>query len=163
MRIKFELFFALTSILLLVAVADAQTRARGGRAASDSRDVENTARQFIASFVNLDWNRFRGFFATDATAFFPPSAQFPRRADGKAEIEKVFKTVFERARKQKASPPYLTIEPKQMKIQMLGDIAILTFHLEDPDLFGRRTIVFRKYGKRWLIVHLHASAITISK
>jgi hypothetical protein len=77
--------------------------------------------------------------------------------------EDVFRAVFEGARKQKSSSPYLSIQPKEMKIQMLGEVGIVTFHLEDPGLFGRRTVVFHKRGGRWLIVHLHASGIISQK
>jgi ketosteroid isomerase-like protein len=129
---------------------------------SDSIAVEKTAERFIDAFINLDWNRFRSFFAADATVFFPPSAKYSRRANGKAEIESLFMSVFERAHKQRSGPPYLSIRPKELKIQMLGDVAIVTFHMEDPDSFGRRTIVFQRHGEQWLIVHLHASAIMVN-
>jgi ketosteroid isomerase-like protein len=121
--------------------------------------VQKAAADFVAAFVALDWERFRAFFAPDATAFFPPSAKLPTRVDGKLEIERVFKTVFENARKQRPGPPYLKIDPLDIKTQMLGDVAWVTFHLNDPGMFGRRTLVFRKFRKRWLIVHLHASGV----
>lgn len=160
MRFALKILLALTLFSFSVAGADSQFLIRDSQsaAASDSAAVEKTAEQFVEAFTNLDWERFRRFFAADATVFFPPSARSPRRANGKAEIEAVFRSVFDNARKQKSSPPYLNIQPKEMKIQMLGDVAIVTFHLEDPDSLGRRTIVFQKRGGQWLIVHLHASA-----
>lgn len=120
---------------------------------SDQAVVEKTVKQFIQAFKNLDWERFLGFFATDATVFFPPSMQFPRRAIGKAEIERVFRAGFDR----KSGP---NIDPKEMEPQILGDVAIVTFHLEEKNVVGRRTIIFQKQGIQWLIVHLHASEIT---
>jgi ketosteroid isomerase-like protein len=119
--------------------------------------VRRTAEDFLDAFRNLEWERFQSFFAEDATAFFPPSAREPKLAEGKPEIETVFKRVFAAAQERSKQPPYLAIEPKSVKIQMLGNVAIVTFHLEDPDLFGRRTVVFQKREHRWLIVHLHAS------
>jgi len=150
---------ALTFFSFSIAGAHSQslTRDRQSAAKSNAAAVEKTAAQFIEAFTNLDWERFRRFFAADATVFFPPSARSPRRANGKTEIEAVFKSVFDNARKQKLGPPYLNIQPKEMKIQMLGGMAIVTLHLEDPDLLGRRTIVFQKRGGQWVIVHLHAS------
>jgi hypothetical protein len=83
--------------------------------------------------------------------------------NGKDEIETVFKSFFEDVRKQKSAPPYLKIEPKEMKIQMLRDSAVVTFHLRNNDSLGRRTVIFQKQKGIWLIVHLHASNIVISK
>src|ERR1700722_2852830 len=46
---------------------------------------EATLRAFIQTFDNLDWERFRSFFADDATVFYPRG--MARRAHGRAEIE----------------------------------------------------------------------------
>jgi hypothetical protein len=86
---------------------------------SDALAVQRAATNFLSAFINLDWDKFRSSFADDATVFFPPSATTPRRVEGKTQIEAVFKSVFDRARKQRPGPPYLTIEPEDMKIQML--------------------------------------------
>jgi ketosteroid isomerase-like protein len=163
MQFPIKILVALIFLSLSVSNAHGQLLARDSQLATDSASaaVQKTAEQFIEAFINLDWERFRRFFAKDATAFFPPSAQFPRRANGKAEIEQVFRAVFEAARKRKSSPPYLNIEPKEMKVQILGDVAIVTFHLEDPDMFGRRTIIFQRQGRQWLIVHLHSSGVSL--
>lgn len=125
--------------------------------------VRRTAEEFLDAFRNLEWERFQSFFAEDATAFFPPSAREPQLAEGKSKIETIFKRVFAAARERRKQPPYLSIEPKSLKIQMLGNVGIVTFHLEDPDLFGRRTVIFQKRKDRWLIVHLHASGTAYSQ
>jgi len=127
------------------------------------RTAIETTEEFLKAFMNLDWDRFRSFFAADATVFFPPSANSPERSNKKQEVEAVFRTVFDNARKQKSSPPYLKIQPRDMRVQLLGDVAIVTFHLDDPDSTGRRTIVLRHQGRRWLIVHLHASGISVKE
>jgi len=130
---------------------------------SDSVAVVQTINEFTDAFTNCNWERFTECFADDATAFFPPSAKFPYRANNKIEIENIFKGVFENARKQKSKPPYIDIHPKDLKIQMSGSAAIVTFLLYDPDLLGRRTIVLKKDNDKWKIIHLHASGINISK
>ena len=129
----------------------------------DSSAVAKTVTEFVDAFTNLNWKKFSECFADDATAFFPPSANFPFRANNKKEVEKIFRNVFDNARKQKTIPPYIVIEPKDLKIQMIGKVAIVTFVLNDPDLFGRRTIVFRKENNKWSIIHLHASGVMIPK
>jgi ketosteroid isomerase-like protein len=54
----------------------------------------------------------------------------------------------------------MDIQPKGMKVQMFGDFAIATFHLDDrAGLVNRRTIVMTKTPAGWKIVHLHASEL----
>ena len=129
----------------------------------DSIAVTKTLNDFVHVFSFLEWEKFITFFADDATAFFPPSAKTPARANNKTEIAAIFKKVFDNAKGQKTTPPYLDIQPKDLKIQLLGSVAIATFHLQDPDLFGRRTIVLQKKNNRWLIIHLHASGVAVAK
>jgi len=55
----------------------------------------------------------------------------------------------------------MDIQPKDIKVQMLGDSAIVSFHLDDrPGLLNRRTIVLTKTNAGWKIVHLHASEVS---
>ncbi len=61
-------------------------------------------------------------------------------------------------------PPYIDIQPKDLRIQVFGNTAIATFHLDDRDgagLLNRRTIVLNKTEAGWKIVHLHASEVAI--
>lgn len=127
----------------------------------DSIAVVETINQFVHAFSNLEWEKFTNFFADDATAFFPPSAKFPIRANNKQEIENVFKNVFAHAKENKSTPPYIIIEPKDIKIQMAGSVAIVSFTLNDPGMLARRTIVWKKENERWLIIHLHASGVPV--
>jgi hypothetical protein len=53
---------------------------------ADSIQVANTMREFINVFSNLEWDKFIEFFSDSATAFFPPSAKYPYRANNKMEI-----------------------------------------------------------------------------
>jgi len=131
--------------------------------AMDSLDVTGTVNAFVDAFSNLKWDEFSACFDERATAFFPPSARFPSRANGKEEILGIFKNVFENARKQKDSPPYISIHPMGARVQLAGSVAVVTFMLEDPTLFGRRTLVLQKEGGKWLIIHLHASGVALIK
>lgn len=126
---------------------------------SDSAQVAATMVDFITVFSNLEWDKFTAFFADSATAFFPPSAHFSGRANNKAEIEAVFKKFFDAVKKPGVSAPYLHIQPEGLKIEVITQIAIVTFTLSDPGLLGRRTIVLQKINGRWLIIHLHASGV----
>lgn len=163
MRHVIVIFLALASV---THSADARrqpsTQTKTSSADADSPDVQKAVVAFIEAFNNLDWEKFRLSFTDDATVFFP-FPQVPRRAAGRAEVEAVFKRFFDAGRKQKPAPPYLNIEPKDVRIQMLKDAAIVTFHLDGDDAVGRRTVVFQKQGNRWLIAHLSASSVAKPK
>jgi hypothetical protein len=82
------------------------------------------------------------------------------RANGRAECEKNFRLVFQQIRNGKTAAPYMDIQPKDIKIQMLGGVAIVTFHLNEVNGFlNRRTIVLTKTTTGWEIVRLHASEV----
>ena len=164
MRFILMTFLALASVSQAALSAQSQSAAQNKTEAAeaDSLPVQRAAEAFIVAFNNLDWEKFRRSFSDDATVFFPFS-QVPRRANGRAEVEAVFKFFFDEVRKQKPNPPYQNIEPKDMKIQVLGDVAVVTFHLGEGDPVGRRTVVFQKNKGAWLIVHLHASTVVKTK
>ncbi|WP_431216912.1 YybH family protein [Puia sp. P3] len=119
----------------------------------DSAEVATTMNSFVDAFSNLRWEKF--------SAFFPPSARTPYRANNKQEILDIFRKVFDHAQQQNPSYPHIVIQPLDLKIQLAGTTAIVTFTLRDPDLFGRRTIVLKKDNDRWLILHLHASGVAL--
>jgi len=125
-------------------------------------DVREALTHFIRAFDDLDWENFRLSFDDNATVFYPRA--MPERATGRAEFEKGFKTVFQQIRGSKTNAPYMDIQPKDLRLQLFGDMAIATFHLDDRAGFlNRRTIVLRKTEKGWKIVHLHASEVSVSR
>jgi ketosteroid isomerase-like protein len=68
------------------------------------RDIESFLDSFVASFENLDRERFRELFSDDATVFFPPPYA-SERASGRASVEEGFRAVFERWRKERPGRP----------------------------------------------------------
>lgn len=129
---------------------------------SKEREVREALTKFVDAFENLDWEKFRLSFDDNATVFYPRA--FPERANGRAEFEKNFKAGFEQIRGQKRTPPYLKIEPRDLKIQIYDDMAIVTFHLDDrPGVLNRRTIALHESSAGWRIVHLHASEVSTTE
>ena len=134
--------------------------------AQDSNGVEAAARGFITAFNNLDMPAFLGCFADDATIVHPPSAPprtFPRRFQGKQEIQRTFQVVFDqiRASSKRTTAPYQDLQPRDLLVQQFDGVAVLTFHLGSEPRIGRRTLVFRRIGPDWKIVHLHASTFNV--
>jgi ketosteroid isomerase-like protein len=119
-------------------------------------EIARVVAAFLAAFAALDWEAFRRCFADEATVFFP-SIDHPQRAAGREQIEQVFHDVFERARAGAAGPPYLDLQPRDLSIRHTGDVALVTFHLNDPGILCRRTLILQRMAAGWRIVHLHAS------
>jgi ketosteroid isomerase-like protein len=146
---------------LLFLLASPSLVAQGRPPVAAEVEVRDALEKFVYAFDNLDWENFRLAFDDGATVFYPRA--FPERADGRAEFEKTFKVVFQQIRAGKTAAPYMDIQPRDMKIQRLGGIAIATFHLDDrPGFLNRRTIVLHKTKGGWKIIHLHASEISIT-
>ena len=147
---------ALVLTLLVLPSAFAQTQPP-----SAELQVRESLARFVQAFDDLDWEKFRLAFDDNATVFYPRA--FPERANGRTEFEQTFKTVFEQIRGGRTAGPYMDIQPRALKIQLFGNVAIATFHLDDKAGFvNRRTIVLNRSETGWKIVHLHASEVSVT-
>jgi ketosteroid isomerase-like protein len=122
-------------------------------------EVRQAAASFVEAFNNLDWIEFAASFDAQATIFHP-GAESMRRLEGRDALVASFQAIFADVPNERPGPPYLNIRPRDLMVQMLGDAAVVTFHLETGPTLNRRTVVFVRRGDRWLIAHLHASALT---
>ena len=153
------IFLIILALLTFSYSINAQVQLNAKSETTANQDVlavKKASEAFMTAFNNLEWEAFRNSFADDATVFFP-FWQVPRLANGRAEVEAVFKSFFDAQRKRKPNPPYQNLVPKDEQIQMLGDVAIVSFHLGTELPTGRRTIIYRKQNGKWLIAHMHAS------
>lgn len=123
--------------------------------------VRDAFESFITAFTGVNWKPFSEAFAEDVTFFFPflHGKWVPYRADGKRAVEAVFGPFFEALRERDGDRAHIPITPVDVRVQLLNEIAIITFHLEDKEGLGRRTIIMERRQGRWLIVHLHASIV----
>jgi ketosteroid isomerase-like protein len=150
--------FVAVWLLLLPGLLKSQTPSE-----DDEATVRRCSADFIVAFNNLDWEKFRVFFDDNATIFHP--AQFPRRLVGRSEYEKAWLDVFAgiRTGSGRSKPPYMELRPEDMEVQLLNDVAIVTFHLNrGHNSIGRRTLVWRKSSQEWRIIHLHASNLELA-
>jgi len=116
-------------------------------------DVQATLHRFLRAFSGLRLDEMVGFFADEATAFFPVRHR-SSRLDGRGAIGESFGWVLERVRASGATQ--LRLDAEDVHVQDLGDVAVVTFHARDEELC-RRTFVLRRSQGRWLIEHMHAS------
>jgi len=158
-------------LLAVLAVALISASATAGAQTAPAADptpppdvaaISRVVDGFIEALNAADIEKLAGFFAPDATAFFP-LAPFVERLENKDQINKVFAAFFETVRRGKTGPPYLSLLPQDARIQLYGSAAVVTFHFRGTELFSRRTLVLKKERGTWLIVHLHASGIAGQK
>ena len=117
----------------------------------DRSTVERALTTFLDAFGNLDRARMDACFTDDATVF--PRDGGPRHVGFWSEL-------FDSWRATRPGPPYHRVEPKDLHIQRLGEVAVATFHLDNVfDVLGRRTLVLTRTPDGWKIAHLHASTM----
>lgn len=159
---------ALSACATIPAGGDQQeysaARTTGSNSATTQGDGSLLAAEaaFIDAFNGLDQARFDAAWAEDATIFFPRGPFPAERIEGKAEITAVFKRLFDAVRARNPAAR-LNIKPTKLLTQQYGDVGVVTFELEGADARGRRTLVMRRTGGRWLIVHMHASEQPVPK
>jgi ketosteroid isomerase-like protein len=119
--------------------------------------AQQAAEAFLDAFNALDAVRLEQFFADDVTMFFP-SGPFPKeRVAGKTPVAAAFARLFEAARSRGTTR--LNISPLDLQVQDYGGFAAVSFHLRGNGNIGRRSILLRRKGGDWKIVHFHASAL----
>jgi ketosteroid isomerase-like protein len=137
----------------------AATDGPSAAAARDTAEVLAAAERFLTAFDRLEWEPFHDAFSPSATAFLPFGA--PARRNGREEVAAFFRTFFDRVRAAGEGPRYLELEPGDLRVDALGEGAVVTFHLPGEREVGRRTLVFDRDGPEgpWRIAHLHASSL----
>ena len=125
----------------------------------DQRDVRAAVNAVVSGLEHLDADATVAPFADDATVFFPDSAGVPERVEGKAAIRAVFQRFFDQLRK--GGTTSMTLRAQDLRADVFGDAAIVTFHLRGA-ILSRRTFVLRRIGGVWRVVHLHASNIRVA-
>ena len=111
----------------------------------------------MAALNALDLEGMAQFFAEDITAFVP-SAQ-AERAEGKAAVVEIFRRYVETTR---AATSRTNLVPEDLRIDVRGETAVVSFHVQNAGTVARRTFVFREEAGRWLISHFHASNFSVT-
>jgi hypothetical protein len=152
------------AVLVLAATVILSTALFAQPSESSSESPEAFLARFITALDNLDWDAMKQFFDPNATMFFPTTV--PHRVEGATELEQRWQVVLKKLREDsgKAARPYMDVQPRRIKTQMIGpNAAVITFEIEygSEKRLGRRTFVLHRARKGWLIDHLHASSVDL--
>jgi len=143
-----------TGLLAMLSLAVA-----AGAAPGSEQAVRAELTRCLQALVSGEADTLAGCFAKDITLFNPeiPGAEI-HRLDGRDAVAGHFRRMIDNARQAGAKPPLFKIEPKNVRVQMLSDVAVATFELDrDGGSLGRRTFVFAWRDDHWSVVHIHAS------
>ena len=130
--------------------------------------VEAALREFLRAFENCDLPKMERFFAPDCVSFDQVIAGSVAHAVADltsyrrcAGMPPSMRRIALDLPRTKPGPPYHSLVPQDVTIQVFGDAAVATFHIERDGILRRRTIVFAKRDEDWKIVHLHASSVQL--
>ena len=157
MRLTRNLVLVVVSILVTAPVAAGDDP---GPAAAVERFVEALSRADLPALLDqLDEN----------ATMFAPFPEAPERIAGQKNIAALFESMFSGLRESGQGPVYMNLVPRDVDTRLLGDTAVVTFHLgqvpqeplDEAYSFSRRTLVLHREDGRWKVVHLHASSVII--
>ncbi|MFI5168462.1 MAG: YybH family protein [Thermoanaerobaculales bacterium] len=149
----------LGAVVLLVALP-LWARTPGESSSPEVAAIGKVLDEFIDALNTADLQRYAALFTPDATAFFP-LAEVPVRLENIEQITAVFGKFFEGIRRGSSGPRYMNLAPVDVKLQLYGDTAIVSFHFRGGEMISRRTLALVKHEGKWMIAHLHASNIEI--
>ncbi|WP_052471231.1 YybH family protein [Winogradskyella sp. PG-2] len=136
----------------------------------EEKEVVNTLNKFLRAFENGDFETMEALMTNDAYIF--PRAIMSNDSLGPIDnvnyrrmngLDPQMKQVINSIRESGKQPPFMKLEPKDLKITILKEAAIVTFHLENGKSLSRRTIVLGENNDTWKIVHIHPSNVVSSE
>jgi len=132
----------------------------------EKNDVEETLKRFLSAFENCDLARMEQMFDPECVSFPQVVAGRPREPDldltgyrRSQGMPRDMRRLAHELPKKVPGPPYLSLVPNDLLIQIFGSTAVATFHFDHEGSLGRRSIVFVNRGGDWKIVHVHPSGI----
>ena len=130
----------------------------------DAASAEAALMAFLRNFAACDLPAMEAAFAPDATSFnvvnagtddAAPSRDSIKRSPG---IPEGMRRIALALPKERPGPPYHRPDLiNDLMVQVVGDVALCTFHFDNPERLGRRTIILVKRAGDWRILHVHAS------
>jgi ketosteroid isomerase-like protein len=131
-------------------------------------EVETALQSFLRAFENCDLPAMDRLFAPDCVSFDQVVAGSGgqavsdlapyRRCSG---MPPAMRRMALELPAKNPGLPYHSLVPQDLMIQVFGDAAVATFHIQRDGILRRRTVVFVKRDEGWRIVHFHASSVQV--
>lgn len=149
-------------LIASVMLASGCAANQGGRVALaqrtgvDQATLLAAAEHFLRVFDNLEFEPFEAAWSSSRSVFFP-FRDTPERVEGAAVGER-FRSFFAEVRSTRPGPPYLHLQPRELRVDVVGDAGLVTFMLgRAPGDVSRRTLLFVRERGVWKLRHMHAS------
>jgi ketosteroid isomerase-like protein len=142
------------SLLLALAIPVVAGAPAAGAEAGDT--PEALVQAFVLGMNHADVTEVVRLFAPDATAFLPFDGT-PVRLTGRDALAAALGPLFADLRRGAAGPEFMHLVARDVLVQPLGEVAVVTFDVGSGPVASRRTLVVRRTPSGWRIVHLHAS------
>ena len=161
--------FIITSALFTISIIQTSCNSTG-QSIDEEKEVMAALDKFLRAFENGNFETMEASMTNDAYIF--PRAIMSNDSLGPIEnanyrringLDPQMKQVINSIRESGKQPPFMKLDPKDLKITMLKEAAIVTFHLENGKSLSRRTIVLSKNDDTWKIVHIHPSNVVSSE
>jgi ketosteroid isomerase-like protein len=130
----------------------------------DAGSAEAALMAFLRSFAACDLPAMEAAFAPDAMSFDAVNAGTSDPAPDRQKLKRApgmpagMRRIALALPKERPGPPYHRPDLVQdLHVQVVGDMALCTFHFDNPERLGRRTIVLVRRNGDWRILHIHAS------
>ncbi len=149
----------LISALFTISICQTSCNSTG-QDIDEEKEVVNTLNKFLRAFENGDFETMEALMTNDAYIF--PRAIMSNDSLGPIDnvnyrringLDPQMKQVINSIRESGKQPPFMKLEPKDLKITMLKEAAIATFHLENGKSLSRRTIVLGKNNVLGFAIH----------
>lgn len=165
---KFQILIII-SALFTISIFQTSCNSEG-QSEDEEKEVMAALDKFLRAFENGNFDTMEASMTNDAYIF--PRAIMSNDSLGPIDnanyrriygLDPQMKQVINSIRESGKQPPFMKLEPKELKITMLKEAAIVTFHLENGKSLSRRTIVLAKNDGAWQIVHIHPSNVVSSE
>ncbi len=158
-RTRVRILVVIVASVMFASACTSSSRGRSPLAqatAGDQATLVAAAEHFLRVFDNLEFEPFEAAWSSSRSVFFP-FRDTPERAEGAAVGER-FRQFFADVRSTRPGPPYLHLEPRELRVEVIGDGGLVTFMLgRAPGEVSRRTAFFVRERGAWKLRHLHAS------